>query len=160
MREAPDRRWRNVSMAGMALVAAALCATPVAGREARALNLDTLNALADESAEKMLASTVFQAKLQGAKKARVVIGDTRNNSDDEGARVEDISNEIRNRIVATGTARIFAPGNLDADFIISPDLSSSWIAGSGGRRHCFILQLTLTSPEGEYAAAFSAQRCD
>ena len=113
MREAPDRRWRNVSMAGMALVAAALCATPVAGREARALNLDTLNALADESAEKMLASTVFQAKLQGAKKARVVIGDTRNNSDDEGSRVEDISNEIRNRIVATGTARIFAPGNLD-----------------------------------------------
>jgi hypothetical protein len=154
-----QRRSAEAILTG-AVALAVLGAVPVQARDARALSLDFINALADESAGKMLTSAVFKAKLNDERKARVVIGDVRNQSDDEGARVQDISNEIRNRIVLAGTARIFAPGNLDADFIISPELSSVWNASANGRRHCFILQLTLTTPEGEYVAAFSAQRCD
>ena len=89
-----------------------------------------------------------------------MLGDVRNFSDNEGARPEDIASEIRNRIVASNSARIFAPGTLDVDFILSPELSSAWAIEKGSRKHCYTLQLTLSTPQGEYAAAFSAKRCN
>lgn len=142
---------------GLVLCTAAL---PARAAEHRELTLEGINHLASESASKMLNSSVFMARAQGGRKARVVLGDVRNFSDDEGVRVDDVANEIRNRIVAAGTARIFAAGTLDADFVISPELSSAWSRAGGARKHCYTLQLTLSTPTGEYAGAYSSSHCE
>ena len=121
---------------------------------------DIFTGMADEVAAKMLASPAFQAKTGSGRKARIVIGDVTNNSDDEGIRVDDIFNEIRNQIVGAGTARLFAPGELNVDFIIAPELTSIMRPDEHGRRRrCFTLQLTLTTVSGEFVGAHSESRC-
>jgi hypothetical protein len=116
--------------------------------------------MADEVSGKVLASAPFQAKADGGRKVRIVVGDVSNDSDDEGVRVDDIYNEIRNQIVASGSVRLFDRGDLDADLIISPQLTSERHLDPHGRReYCFTLQLTLTSVSGEFVAAESATRC-
>jgi hypothetical protein len=117
--------------------------------------------LADEVTTKLLESPEYQARTTSGRKPRIVVGDIRNNTDDEGVRVEDIFNEIRNVLVASGTARLFSPGELNADLIISPELTSSSQAGPRGRRQrCVVLQLTTTTVSGEYFTAHSATRCN
>ena len=117
------------------------------------------NELADEVSAKMLQSSAFTGATSGGKKARIVVGDVVNNSDDERIRVSDIFNEVRNQIVASGSARLFAPGELNVDFVISPELTSQWRTDKRSRLHCLTLQLTLTTVSGEYVAAHSAERC-
>ena len=157
-------RWQDLARSGQLVLAiGGLCVqapafaapAPRATAEVR----DIFAELADEVSDKMLASPAFQEKAAGGRKARIVIGDVRNNSDDEGIRVDDIFNEIRNRIVATGTARLFAQGELNVDFIIAPELTSAIRVDNHARRKCFTLQLTLTTIGGEYIAAHSAVRC-
>ena len=115
--------------------------------------------LADEVTQKLLDSPAYQAKTTSGRKPRIVVGDIRNNTDDEGVRVEDIFNEIRNVLVGSGTARLFAPGELNADLIIAPELTSSRTQQNGRYQSCTTLQLTLTTVSGEYFAAHSATRC-
>ncbi len=115
--------------------------------------------LADEVTQTLLDSPAYQAKTTSGRKPRIVIGDIRNNTDDEGVRVEDIFNEIRNVLVTSGTARLFAPDELNADLIIAPDLTSVRILQNGRYQWCTTLQLTLTTVTGEYFAAHSATRC-
>lgn len=116
--------------------------------------------LANDAAVQVLASPVFQARTDGGRKVKIVIGDVINNSDDEGVRVEDLFNEIRNQIVSAGTTRLFAPGELNVDFVIAPELTSSIATDAKGRRQrCFTLNLTLTKPSGEFALAQKAKRC-
>lgn len=115
--------------------------------------------LADEVTQKLLDSPAYQAKTTSGRKPRIVIGDIRNNTDDEGVRVEDIFAEIRNVLVSSGTARIFAPDELNADLIIAPDLTSARVVTGGRPQRCTTLQLTLTTVTGEYFAAHSATRC-
>jgi hypothetical protein len=116
--------------------------------------------VADEVAAKLLATPQFQAKTAGGRKARIVVGDVVNNSDDESVRVDDIFSEIRDQIVTAGTSRLFAPGALDVDFIISPEFQSSIAPDEKGRRRrCITLQLTLSTVSGEYVTAVNARRC-
>jgi hypothetical protein len=116
--------------------------------------------LADEVAAKVLDAPAFQARTEGGRKVKIVIGDVINNTDQEGIRVEDIFTTIRNQIVSAGTTRLFAPGELNVDFVIAPELTSSTIADAKGRRQrCYMLNLTLTKPSGEFVLAQQAKRC-
>ncbi len=121
---------------------------------------DFFGLLAQDVAAKVLANPAFQAQAEGGRKVKIVIGDVINNSDNEGVRVEDLFNEIRNQIVSAGTTRLFAPGELNVDFVIAPELTSSIATDARGRRQrCYTLNLTLTKPSGEFALAQSAKRC-
>jgi hypothetical protein len=153
----PNRFPRTILLL---LTSLGFVAPPAHAADHRDLTLEGVTQLANDSATKMLASSAFQARIQGGRKARIVLGDVRNFSDNEGVRVDDVANEIRNRIVQAGTARIFAPGTLEADFVISPELSSEWSRAGSSRKHCFTLQLTLSTPVGEYVGAFSASHCE
>jgi hypothetical protein len=121
---------------------------------------DVFTQLADEVAGRMLNDPSFQAKASTGAKVRIVLGDVRNDSDNEGVRVSDIFNEIRDKIVQAGTARLFSPGELNVDYIISPQLTSIRSSpDKSGRRHsCFTLGLTLTTASGENKAAYSAKQ--
>ena len=116
--------------------------------------------LAEEVTTKLLDSPEYQARLANGRKPRVVVGDIRNNSDNEGVRVEDIFNEIRNTFIASGTARLFTEGELNADLVISPELTSSLSGSAGRRQHCYTLQLTTSTISGEYVTAHSAKGCE
>ncbi len=146
----------------LALAMAAICVAPV--QAAPKLHADPrplFVQMADEVANKMLESPQYQDLVTSGKKPRIVVGDVRNNTDDEGIRVEDLFNQIRETLIASGTARLFAEGELKADFVISPVLTNSWAAQSGGRRqHCFELQLNITTISGEYVTAPTAHRCE
>jgi hypothetical protein len=137
-----------------------VAALPVAyAAPAPAAPIDIFTPMADEVAAKMLASPAFQAKTDGGRKVKIVIGDVRNNSASEGLRVDDIFNEIRNQIVNAGTTRLFAPGELNVDFIIAPELTSLTAVANGRRVTCYTLQLSLSTPAGEFVAAHSAKSC-
>jgi hypothetical protein len=143
----------------LGLLMAALIFTPASA--AKRDNRPFFVQLAEEVTNKLLASPEYAGQMKNGRKPRIVIGDIRNNSDDEGVRVEDLFNEIRDTIVASGTARLFAAGELNTDLVIAPELTSSMAAQSGGRReHCFTLQLTITTITGEYVTAHSARRCE
>jgi hypothetical protein len=123
---------------------------------------DVFDVLANEVATKVLDAPAFQARTEGGRKVKIVIGDVMNNTDQEGIRVEDIFATIRNQIVSAGAARLFAPGELNVDFVIAPELTSSMIANPRGRgrsQRCFTLNLTLTKPSGEFVLAQQAKRC-
>jgi len=156
------RHITRISLCDACCTLLAILLVPIAAQAAKKESsppVDTFRELADEVSDKIIASPAFRAKAEGGRKARIVIGDVRNNSDDEQIRVEDIFNDIRNRIVAGGQARLFATGELNVDLIIAPELTSR-IRGTGGtRQHCFTLQLTLTTVDGEYIAALGAERC-
>jgi hypothetical protein len=152
---------RNPGRRGAVALTAAFALTAVTAHAAPppADTRDIYTQMADEVADKVMATPVFQAKIGGGRKAKIVIGDVTNNSDDEGIRVEDIFNEIRNQIVSSGTARLFAPGELNVDFIISPELTSRVRQDGGRRRRCFTLNVTVSTAAGELITATNAQRC-
>jgi hypothetical protein len=153
----PFRSFRRISVLAAALAIAA--AAPAAHAAPHPPPVDIFANLADEVAGKMLASPAFQAKEDGGRKVKIVIGDVRNNSNSEDVRVDDIFNDIRNQIVNAGTTRLFAPGELSVDFIISPELTSRVLMDRGRPVTCFTLQLSLSTPSGEFVAAHSAKSC-
>jgi hypothetical protein len=123
--------------------------------------VDLFKELADDVIGQTLNSDIYKSKVSAGHKLRVVVGNIDNKSDDESVRVEDMFNDMRDRLVATQTVRLFDPGELNADLIISPELTSRFQLDSRGRRrHCFILRLTLSTVEGEFATSYSSTRCD
>lgn len=118
--------------------------------------LDVYDQVGADVAQKLLDSPALQSK-SGSGKVRIVIGDVVNDSDNYGIRVEDIFNQIRDKLVSSGLVRLYAPGELDVDFIIAPQLTSR---RKDGRHECYTLNLTITAPSGEYIASMSAERCD
>jgi len=143
------------------LLVAALTAIALAPLSAAAAPAgpDIFTQMADQVAAGVLASPAVQAKTGSGRKVRIVIGDVTNDTDNDGVRVDDLSNEIRNQIVGAGVARLFAAGAIDVDFIISPELTSTMRDDGHGRRRCYTLNLTLSTASGEFVAATSASRC-
>jgi hypothetical protein len=154
MNAQPFRSFRRASVLAAAALAIA-AAAPAPQAAPRPPPVDIFAPMADEVAGKMLASPAFQAKEDGGRKVKIVIGDVRNNSNSEDVRVDDIFNEIVN----AGTTRLFAPGELNVDFIISPELTSRVLMDRGRPVTCFTLQLSLSTPSGEFVAAHSAKSC-
>ncbi len=120
---------------------------------------DIYSQMANEVAQKLLADPVLQSKTGLGRKARVVIGDISNDTTSYELRVEDIFNEIRNQLVSSGQVELYAPGQLDVDLIVSPQLTSR-PKPDDRHRHCYILNLTLNTPSGQFVAALDSRRCE
>jgi hypothetical protein len=116
--------------------------------------------LADEVTRKMLENPEYASRVAAGRKPRIVVGAVRNDTQDTDPRVDDIFAEIRNGILASGTAQLYPPGQLDVDLIIAPVLTSTWTPDGRNRaRYCMTLQLSLTRVSTEYFASHSATRC-
>ncbi|RMF95272.1 MAG: hypothetical protein D6734_05885 [Candidatus Schekmanbacteria bacterium] len=111
--------------------------------------------LAEKVTNKMLSSKQVQS--WGNSKPRLVIGEIKNNTDDEGIRVIDIYDKIQETIFQSGLIRVLDRTANDFDYILKTELTSTrQYAKNNQELVYFTLQLKLFKIDGELIGQWSA----
>ncbi len=111
-------------------------------------------AFAEKVTDKMLKSPVVGS--WGAKKPKLIVGRLKNNTDNEGIRVQDIHDRIQETIFGSGLVRIVDESATSFDYIIKTEITNTRQLGNDGQELAyFTLQLKMFTLSGELMGQWS-----
>jgi penicillin-binding protein activator len=112
-------------------------------------------ALAEISTNKMLSSKLVAG--WKSKKPRIIIGRTKNTTDNENIRVIDIYDRIQEVLLNSGLVRVLDASATSFDYIIKPEITATREYGEDrAESNIFTLQLKLFTVSGELVGQWSA----
>lgn len=110
--------------------------------------------IGEKVTNKMLASPLVKG--WGDKRPRLILGDVRNNTDDENIRVGDIYERIQETIFNSGLVRVVDRSATEFEYIVKPELTSTRQYGQGGKEQVhFTMQLKMFKVDGELMGQWS-----
>lgn len=118
------------------------------------LTMADYTAFAEEVTNKMLSSKLVQS--WGSKRPRLILGQLRNNTDNESIRMQDIYDRITETILNSGTVRLLDQSATSFDYVVKTELSSTRQYGNNGEELAFYkLEFKMFKIDGEMMGQWS-----
>lgn len=111
---------------------------------------------AEEVTNDFIASDLAQNWKSQENKPKLMVGNLRNNTDNENIRMADIHDRINQTLVNSDIARVMGQGARDFDYVIRSELSSTTqYADDGTKLKQYRMQMNVYTPTGELKGQWS-----
>ncbi len=118
------------------------------------LTMNDYTAFAEKVTNKMMRSRLVQS--WGNKRPRLIVGQLRNNTDNESIRMQDIYDRITETILGSGLVRLLDQSATSFDYVVKSELSSTrQYGGNGEELAYFKLEFKLFKIDGEMVGQWS-----
>ncbi len=118
------------------------------------LTMADYTAFAEKVTNKMMASRVVQG--WGKKRPKLVVGQMKNNTDNESIRVQDIYDRITETILSSGLVRLMDKSATAFDYVVNTEISSTRQYGDGGEELAYFkLEFKMFTVDGEMVGQWS-----
>lgn len=118
------------------------------------LTMADYTAFAEKVTNKMMASKLVQK--WGDKRPKLVVGQMRNNTDNEGIRMQDVYDRITETILGSGLVRLMDKSATSFDYVVNTELSSTRQYGERGEELAYFkLEFKMFTLSGEMVGQWS-----
>jgi len=118
------------------------------------LTMADYTAFAEKVTNKMMVSRVVQG--WGKKRPKLVVGQMKNNTDNESIRVQDIYDRITETILSSGLVRLLDKSATSFDYVVNTEISSTRQYGEGGEELAYFkLEFKMFTVDGEMVGQWS-----
>lgn len=118
------------------------------------LTMADYTAFAEKVTNKMMSSKLVQS--WGKKRPRLVVGQMKNNTDNESIRIQDIYDRISETILGSGLVRLMDQSATAFDYVINTEISSTRQYGDGGEELAYFkLEFKMFKLDGEMVGQWS-----
>lgn len=125
------------------------------------IGLNQFVQMAEEAANDLVFSRAFEKRIANpGSPPRLVIGNIRNDTDNENILVGDMVQKMREILVRTGAVRVFTADATDFDFVLAPRLTSSTLRSISRKEieRSYSFSFQITTIDGEYITEESVDK--